>query len=199
MNRLHWILLLLLSTTRLHKVSSAIADVEDGIEEDEDPDNSHYTLDDLLRLLAFDSVNSSDLTVHFGEENLTVYFPAAPRQGVVSYFGELAPGFSFDKVQSIIGTEFLDFTLDSITISGKCHEISLHTRTVSSITVIPDFLELSNVRFKFLFSLIPSAIVSCSMAIRYPAREMLETAYSTFKLTRPDVVFSARLLKDPVR
>ena len=149
MNRLHWILLLLLSTTRLHNVSSAIADVEDGIEEDEDPDTSYYTLDDLLRLLAFDIVNSSGLTVHFGEENVTVYFPAAPRQGVVSYFGDLAPGFSFDKVQSIIGTEpdisFLDFTLDSITISGKSHEISLHTRAVSSITVIPDFLELANV------------------------------------------------------
>ena len=47
MNRFHWILLLLLSSTRLHNVISAIADVEDGVEEDEDPDN--YIFGRLMR------------------------------------------------------------------------------------------------------------------------------------------------------
>jgi hypothetical protein len=115
-------------------------------------DNSlafHYTLVDVLGLLASNIVSSSDLEVYLREEELKACFPATQQEGLTSYLGKSTPSFSFAKVKSIVGNEpnidFLDFHLDSFAMNGESQEISLQTRAVSSITVIPDFLELSNV------------------------------------------------------
>jgi hypothetical protein len=165
MARSYCVVLGLLLSATLLGTDSLSDTVEDEDYGEDDSSTFYYSLDDLLGLLASNIVNSSDLIVYLGEEELTAYFPAAQEEGVISYLGQLTPGFSFAKVKSIIGTEpdlsFLDFKLDSVAINGETREISLQTRTVSSITVIPDFLQLSNVVIRIVI-LVQFDVVSIS-------------------------------------